>query len=117
MTELLEMLLDAVPHRGDLDDGAASSVRRGTDSEHIRQRAFGHHEMRLIMSNQDTQALAQKIIGDLVHLPVAGQVKLAMGADGCIDRVRKAGLVKSVEIRVEKDVLPWSAFHIKAGLD
>src|SRR6266568_9108556 len=73
--------------------------------------------MRLIMSNQDTQALAQKIIGDLVHLPVAGQVKLAMGADSCINRVRKAGLVKRIEIRVEQDLLAWSACHIQGRLD
>ena len=72
--------------------------------------------MRIIMSNQDAQSLAQKIIGDLVRLPVAGQVKLAMGADGFIDGVRKAGLVKRIEISVKKDFIAWSTFHIKGGL-
>ena len=68
------------------------------------------------MSNQNAQSLAQKIIGDLVDLPVAGQVKLAMGADGFVDRVRKAGLVKRIEISVKKDFVAWSAFHIQGGL-
>ena len=72
--------------------------------------------MRLIMGNQDAQALAQKIIGNLVHLLVAGQVKRSMGADGFIDRVGKACLVKRIEIRVEQDFLAGSAFHIQGGL-
>ena len=72
--------------------------------------------MHITMSNQNAQSLAKKIIRDLVRLSVPGQVKLAMGADGFVDRVRKACLVKSIEISVKKDFLARSAFYIKGGL-
>ena len=68
------------------------------------------------MGNQDTQSLPKKIIGNLVRLAVAGQVKGTMGADGFINRVCKACLVKSIEISVKKDFIAWSAFHIERGL-
>ena len=38
--ELLEVLLDLFPHRGDIDDGSRSGFRRRTDGEHILQRAL-----------------------------------------------------------------------------
>ena len=68
------------------------------------------------MCNQNAQSLAKKIIGDFVRFLVAGQIKLAMAANGFIDRVRKAGLVKRIEISVEKNFIAWRAFHIKGGL-
>src|SRR3989442_7374129 len=70
--------------------------------------------MHITMSNQNAQSLAKKIIRDLVRLSVPGQVKLAMGANGFVDRVRKACLVKSIEISVKKDFLARSAFTSRA---
>jgi len=92
------MSLDSVANHGDIDDGSRFSFRCRTDGKHIRQSAFGHHQMRALVSNQDTQSPAKKIIGNLVPLTVAGQIKGTMGADRFINRVCKACLVKSIEI-------------------
>jgi hypothetical protein len=40
-----------------------------------------------------------------------------MGADGFIDRVCKACLVKRIKIRLEQDLIAWGTFRIKGALD
>jgi len=53
---------------------------------------------------------------DFVRLLIAGQIKLPMAADGFINRIRKTGLVKSIEISMKKDFIAGNAFRIKGGL-
>src|SRR5689334_12972878 len=72
--------------------------------------------MRALMGNQDTQSLAKKIIRNLVRLAVPRQVKGTKGADGLINWIGKAGLVRSIEISVQQDFLAWSALHIECGV-
>src|ERR1700688_2432724 len=72
--------------------------------------------MRVRMCDENAQSLAKKVVGDFVRPLITRQIKLAMAADGVIDRVLKPGLVKSIEISVEKDFIACSAFRIERGL-
>ena len=115
--EFLKMLLDPFLHRGDLDDALLLRFPPMEQTASTFGRApFGHHQMRVPVRHQDAQPLPQKIIRDFVLLLIAGQIKLAMRADGLIDRVRKARFIEGIEICVEKDLLAWGAFHIQGGV-
>ena len=59
--------------------------------------------------DQDAQALAEEVVGDLVELPAAGHVERALRADGLVDRVGEARLEDGVEVGVEQDLVALAA--------
>ena len=83
-------LPDLFSHRAEIDDRSPAALQPGADCQHVLQSAFGHHQMPTLGVDENTQTLAQEVVGHLVQLPVASQVELAVGANGLVDGVDEA---------------------------
>ena len=73
--------------------------------------------MPAVLCHEDAQALAHKVVGDLVELFVSGDVESAGGADGIVDGVGKPRLEGGVEKGVQEDLLALVAVDVQGAVE
>jgi len=116
--EFLESAVDAAPHPGCLEgDGSLRRLDMGADAEDRGQGAFGHHQARITVLDEDAQALADEVVGDLAELPIprdgGGDLGGRLGADGLVDGVLESGLQEGVQVGVGQHPLAVVPLHVK----
>ena len=114
--EIFEALLDLIAHERDVDDASGVRARLGAGAEHVPERALGHQQMGAVVSDENAQPLAQKVIGNLVGLRIAREIEFTVSANGYVDGVGEPRLVKGVEVRVQQHDVAGIAFDIQRRL-
>ena len=74
------------------------------DLQNVLERALGHEGDARAVADDDTQPLADEVVGNLAQLLHAAQICFVSAPDGLVERVGQAGLQRGVPARELQDV-------------
>jgi len=98
-TEFLEPLLDLRPRRLHRSTSSVGTFDFGADFEHVRQRPLRDEQASSLLFDEDAQSLAQEVVRYFVQLGGIDEVVGRVRSNRVVNRVGKAGLMQSIEVR------------------
>ncbi len=115
--ERTEASEDPLPLRLDRHDLAVGAFGRGADLEDAVEGALRDHQPSVRGLDQDREAFPDEVVRHLVALGVGREVEGAERADCLVDRVRKAGLERAVQVDEPEHPVARGACGIVGGPD